>query len=247
MRPALLFCLSVLLSLPVCADSVDVAVAANFAGPMAAIAERFHAATGHDVRLSPGATGKLYAQVANGAPFDVFLSADEETPRRLVAEGFADGASRFTYAVGALVLWSPDAGLTVADGAALKTGTFSKLAIANPKTAPYGRAAIEVLGKLGVLAAVEPKLVQGESIAQAFQFVRSGNATLGFVGLSQVLGEDGAIAGSAWRVPEALHAPIRQDAVLLKHGRGNVAAAALLAYLKGDAATTVMRRYGYTP
>lgn len=247
MRPALLFCLSVLLTLPVRADSVDVAVAANFAGPMAVIAAGFHAATGHDVRLSPGATGKLHAQVANGAPFDVFLSADEETPRRLIAEGLADGASRFTYAVGALVLWSPDAGLAVADGAVLKAGTFAKLAIANPKTAPYGRAAIEVLGKLGVLAAVEPKLVQGESIAQAFQFVQTGNATLGFVALSQVLGKDGAIAGSAWRVPEAFHAPIRQDAVLLKHGRGNAAAAALLAYLKGDAATTVMRRYGYTP
>lgn len=247
MRLAILFCLSAFLSSPARAEVVTVAVASNFAGPMAEIAEGFRAATGHEVRLSPGATGKLYAQVANGAPFDVFLSADAETPARLVDEGLADRASCFTYAVGALVLWSPDEGVPVADGAVLLSGRFAKLAIANPKSAPYGRAAIEVLGKLGVLAGVKPKLVQGENIAQAFQFVQSGNATLGFVALSQVLGESGAIAGSAWRVPDAFHEPIRQDAVLLQHGRDNPAAVALLAWLKGDAAIAIVRRHGYTP
>jgi molybdate transport system substrate-binding protein len=231
---------------PAWADDVDVAVAANFTAPMNVIAEAFHADTGHTAKLAFGASGKFYAQIKNGAPFQVFLSADTEMPAKLIEDGLADAPSRFTYAIGSLVLWSAKADGVDAQGAVLKTGTFSKLAIANPKTAPYGRAAIETLTALGVLASVEAKFVQGENIAQAFQFVQTGNAELGFVALSQVM-KDGKISeGSAWRVPAELHAPIRQDAVLLNTGKDNAAASALLAYLKTDKAKAIIRGFGYT-
>jgi len=229
------------------ADEVLVAVAANFAGPMARIAQDFRAGTGHTARLSLGATGRFYSQVVAGAPFDVLLAADDETPARLAAEGHAVPGSRFTYAVGRLVLWSADPGLVDDEGAVLASGRFRHLAVANPKLAPYGRAAMQVLQARGLAGALAPRLVTAESIAQAHQFVASGNAELGFVALSQVAAPDQPRTGSTWRVPPQLHAPIRQDAVLLRPGLGKPAAQALLAYLKGPAAQAVIRAHGYGP
>ena len=197
------------------ADEVKVAVAANFTAPMQAIAPAFEKATGHKLLASFGATGQFYAQINNGAPFDVLLAADDTTPARLEREGATVPGSRFTYAMGTLVLWSAQPGYVDAQGAALKTGDFKHLALANPKLAPYGLAATQVLDKLGLTAQLQPRFVQGENIAQTFQFVATGNAPLGFVALSQVM-EDGKIRkGSAWQVPASLHDPIRQDAVLL--------------------------------
>ncbi|MEP6607719.1 MAG: molybdate ABC transporter substrate-binding protein [Burkholderiaceae bacterium] len=227
------------------ADEVNVAVASNFTAPINVIAAEFEKDTGHKARLAFGSSGRFYAQIKNGAPFDLFLSADEETPAKLAQEGLADAASRFTYAIGSLVLWSAKPGFVDGKGVVLKANRFSKLAIANPKTAPYGRAAIETLARLGVLSSVEPKFVQGENIAQTFQFVQTGNAELGFIALSQVM-QDGSIKdGSAWVVPAEMHHPIRQDAIELSAGRGNAAAAALLAYLKTEKAQRVIRSFGY--
>lgn len=232
--------------LPAQAGEVQVAVASNFTAPMQAMAVAFERETGHTVRMSFGASGKFYAQIKHGAPFEVLLSADEEKPAQLEKEGLTVPGSRFTYALGTLVLWSPQAGLVDAKGEVLTQGVFHKLAIAAPKLAPYGAAAMDVLNAMGVLAAVQPKLVQGENIAQTYQFVSTGNAELGFVALSQVM-KDGVLnaGGSAWIVPAKLHSPIRQDAVLLAKGRGNVAAEALLAYLKTDKTQTLLRAYGY--
>ena len=227
------------------AAEVHVAVAANFNAPMNEIAGSFEAGSGHKAKLSFGSTGKFYAQIKNGAPFDVLLSADDETPAKLVQEGAAMSGSRFTYAIGSLVLWSSKPGLVDAGADVLRQGRYNKLALANPKTAPYGRAAIEALTKLGLLSAAEPRFVQGENIAQTFQFVSSGNADLGFVALSQVMKDGKLQQGSAWIVPAELHEPIRQDAVLLVHGKGNAAAQALLDHLKSDAARKVIRSYGY--
>ncbi len=249
---------------------VHVAVAANFALPLARIGAGFTAATGHRLKVSAGATGKFYSQIVAGAPFEVLIAADGETPKRLVAEGRAVAGSNFTYAVGRLVLWSAQPGRVDDQGAVLRSGRFAHLAIANPKTAPYGAAAMAVLKSLGLAEALAPKLVTGESIAQTFQFVATGNAELGFVALSQVIavgrppgdarpaaarssGAAGGAAsapgeapgGSGWVVPERLHDPIRQDAVLLHPGAGNPAAAAFLAYLKSPAARQVIRAFGY--
>ena len=227
------------------ADEVLVAVAANFSAPMKQIAADFEKDSGHKANLAFGATGAFYAQIRNAAPYQVLLSADDETPARLVQEGLADAASRFTYAIGSLVLWSAKPGFVDARGDVLKSTSFSKLALANPRTAPYGRAAIETLSSLGLLGALEPRFVQGENIAQTFQFVSTGNAELGFVALSQVW-KDGALTeGSAWLVPAELHRPIRQDAVLLATARNNAAAVALLQYLKSDKARAIIRAYGY--
>ena len=240
---ALLLCLAA----PALAADVQVAVAANFTAPMKLIAADFEKDTGHKAVLSFGATGKFYAQISNGAPFEVFLSADDETPKKLEQEGAAVSGSRFTYATGKLALWSAQPGLVDGQGEVLKKGGFSKIAIAAPKLAPYGAAAVETMMRLGVMAALEPKLVTGESIGQAFSFVSTGNAELGFIALSQVY-EDGKIkSGSGWIVPEALHSPIRQDAVLLARGKDNKAAIALLAFLKTDKAKTVIRSFGYQP
>ena len=229
------------------ADDVQVAVAANFAAPMKLIAAAFEKDTGHKAVLSFGATGKFYAQITNGAPFDAFLAADDETPARLEKEGAAVKGSRFTYAVGKLVLWSAQSGGVDPQGEVLKTGDFKKLAIAAPKLAPYGAAALETITRLGLLSRLEPRIVTGESIGQAFSFVATGNAELGFIALSQVY-ENGQIkSGSAWVVPEALHSPIRQDAVLLGKGAGNKAAVMLLAFLKTESAQAVIRSFGYTP
>ena len=227
------------------ADEVTVAVAANFAGPLARIAAGFTAATGHTLKTSAGPTGKFYSQIIHGAPFDVLLAADDETPRRLIAEGHAVAGSNFTYALGVLVLWSAQPGLVDDQGAVLASGSFSKLAVANPKLAPYGAAAMQVIAARGLTEAITPKLVTGESIAQTYQFAFTGNAELGFVALSQVAVPGKPLSGSSWRVPSNLHSEIRQDAVLLKPGEKNAAAAALLAYLKTPAAKAVMQAYGY--
>lgn len=227
------------------ADSVSVAVAANFAAPMQKIVAAFEADTGHKVTVSLGASGKFYAQITHGAPFQVLLSADEATPARLEREGKVVANSRFTYATGALVLWSAQPGLVDDQGAVLRHGRFRHIALANPKVAPYGAAALQVMETMGVATALQPRWVLGENIAQTFQFVASGNAQLGFVALSQVM-EGGRMAqGSAWRVPTSLHAPIRQDAALLLAGRDNAAAIALLRYLRSDKARKIMHDHGY--
>lgn len=227
------------------ADEVQVAVAANFTAPMNAIAAEFAKDTGHKAQLAFGASGKFYAQIKNGAPFQMLLAADDETPAKLAAEGLANPASRFTYAIGTLVLWSAQPGYVDAKGDVLKKGAYNKLALANPKVAPYGKAAVEVLGGLGLFDALSPKFVQGENIAQTYQFISSGNAELGFVALSQVMKEGRVSSGSAWVVPGNLHTPIRQDAVILNNGKGNAAAIALSKYLKGDKAKAIIKSYSY--
>jgi len=227
------------------ADEVQVAVAANFTAPMQKIAALFAQDTGHKAVLAFGSTGKFYAQIKNGAPFEVLLAADDTTPARLEQEGAALAGSHFTYAIGKLVLWSAQPGVVDAAGEVLRRGTFDHLALANPKLAPYGAAAVESLGKLGLLGSIEPKFVQGENIAQTFQFVSTGNAELGFVALSQIVEGGKLKGGSAWVVPASLHAPIRQDAVVLAKGKDNPAAAALMKYLKSDQARTVIKSYGY--
>ncbi|MBP8225679.1 MAG: molybdate ABC transporter substrate-binding protein, partial [Acidovorax sp.] len=200
--------------------------------------------TGHKVNAAYGATGKFYAQIRNGAPFDVLLSADNETPARLIRENAAVAGSPFTYAVGTLVLWSAKPAVVDGAGAVLKNGGFDHLAIANPKLAPYGAAAVEVMKTLGVYDTVLPRIVTGESIGQAHQFVSTGNALLGFVALSQVM-KDGKIEGSVWIVPARLHAPIRQDAVILQKGKGKPAAEALMQYLKSDKVRAIIQSFGY--
>ena len=229
----------------VLADEVQVAVAANFTAPMQQIAALFEKDSGHKASLAFGATGKFYAQIANGAPFEILLAADDETPARIEKEGLGVAGSRFTYAVGKLVLWSANADLVDGAGAVLKTGNFKHLSLANPKAAPYGAAAIEAMTKLGVLAEITPRIVQGENISQAHQFVVSGNAELGFVALSQVYKDGKLSSGSMWSVPANLYQPILQDAVLLAKGRDKPAATALLAYLKGDKARAIIKSYGY--
>ncbi|MCW5664218.1 MAG: molybdate ABC transporter substrate-binding protein [Piscinibacter sp.] len=229
------------------AGEVQVAVAANFAGPLARIGEAFAAATGHQLKVSSGATGKFYTQIVSGAPFEVLIAADDETPRRLVAEGHAVAGTNFTYATGRLVLWSAQPGLVDGDAAVLASAKVKHVAIANPKVAPYGAAALEVIRARGLTEAVTPKLVTAESIAQAYQFAFTGNAELGFVALSQVVVPGKPSTGSYWLVPPTLHREIRQDAVLLRTGAKNPAAAALLAYLKSDAARAVIKDFGYAP
>ena len=227
------------------AGEVKVAVAANFAGPMNVLGAAFTAATGHSLTLSVGATGKFHTQIAAGAPFEVLLAADDETPKKLVAEGLAVAGTNFSYAIGTLVLWSAQPGFVDDQGAVLAAGKFEHLAIANPKLAPYGAAAMEVLRARGLADTLAPKVVTGESMAQAQQFVATGNAELGFVALSQVAVPGKPLVGSYWRVPPSLYGEIRQDAVLLKLGENNAAASALLAWLKGDAAKATIRAWGY--
>ena len=228
------------------ADEVQVAVAANFTAPMKIIAADYEKATGNKAELSFGATGKFYAQIKSGAPFEVLLAADDETPARMEKEGLAVPGSRITYAVGALALWSAKPGFVDDKGAVLKKGDFAHIALAAPKLAPYGAAAIETMSKLGLLSTLEPKFVQGENIAQTYQFVSTGNAELGFVALSQVYANGKLAGGSVWVVPADLHKPIRQDAVILTKGKANPAASALLKFLKTRQARNVIRSYGYT-
>jgi len=227
------------------AAEVQIAVAANFSAPIKEIAAEFEKDTGHKLIASLGPTGGFYTQIHNGAPFEVFLSADDATPERLEKEGAIVPGSRFTYAIGKLVLWSAKPGYVDGKGEVLKKNAFKHLAIANPKTAPYGAAAIQVLAKLGLGEAVKPKLVEGANIAQAHQFVSTGNAELGFVALSQVSKDGKLTEGSGWTVPAELHDPIRQDAVILAKGKDNPAAQALVDYLKGPKAAQVIKAYGY--
>lgn len=243
------FCLGFLsfLSLMAQAQAGDalLAVAANFTAPMQKIAQAFEQDTGHKAVLSFGATGSFYAQIKNGAPFDVLLAADDDTPFKIEKEGLSVVGSRFTYATGQLVLWSKQAGLVDDKGEVLRSGKFQKLAIANPKLAPYGLAATETLTQLGLLSELQPKIVMGESIGQTYQFLVTENAQLGFVALSQVFADGKITQGSAWVVPAKLHNPIQQDAVLLNSGKNNPAAAALLTYLKSDKARAIIKSYGY--
>jgi len=227
------------------ADQVHVAVAANFASPLQKIVAAFQQETGHSALVSSGATGKLAAQVRHGAPFQVFLSADDETPAKLEAEGLAVPHSRFTYAVGRLVLWSANAQLVDGRPEVLKVGAFKHLALANPKLAPYGQAAVQTMEKLGLVNTLQARFVQGENIAQTYQFVASGNAELGFVALSQVMNDGQMGSGSFWLVPPSMHDPIRQDAVLLQTGKGRAAAMAFMQFLKSDKARAVIRASGY--
>lgn len=239
--------LCLLLAAPLAlAEQAQIAVAANFMAPMQQMAPAFEAATGHKLLLSSGSTGKFYAQIKHGAPFDVLLAADDETPIKLEQEGAAVAGSRFSYAIGKLVLWSASADGVDAKGEVLRLGKFQRLAIANPKLAPYGRAAQQSLQALGVWDGLQGKLVMGENIAQTQQFVASGNAQLGLLAQSQVWRDGKLGSGSVWPVPENLHAPIRQDAVLLLKGKHNPAAQALINYLRSDAAKAVLRSYGYS-
>ncbi len=227
------------------AEKIQVAVAANFAAVMADIVAQFEKNSEHKVVLTVGSSGKIFAQIQNGAPFQVFLSADQEKPEALENIGLSVAGSRFTYAVGTLVLWSTKPGFAN-DGANLKSGDFNKLALANPKLAPYGAAAVEVLESLKLKEATQSKWVMGENIAQTYQFVGSGNADLGFVALSQIMAQGEMKEGSSWIIPAELHRPIRQDAVLLKSAKNRTGAKALLTYLRSDEARAIIHSYGYT-
>jgi len=228
------------------ADEVQVAVAANFAGPMQKIAAAFEQSTGHKVLQTSGSTGKFYAQIKAGAPFEILFAADDETPARLETEGAGVKGSRFTYAIGTLVLWSNKPNVVDSKGDVLKKGDFTHLAVANPKLAPYGLAATEAIKALGLTEALTPKYVVGENIAQTHQFVATGNAELGFVALSQVQDGGNIKSGSAWIVPAKLYSPIRQDIILLNNGKGKPAAEALMHYMKSDAAKAVITASGYS-
>jgi molybdate transport system substrate-binding protein len=227
---------------PALAAETQVAVAANFTEPAKEIATAFKAATGHTATLSFGSSGQFYAQMAHGAPYEVFLSADADRPAKAEQDGLGVTGSRFTYAIGRLVLYSKTPGLVDGAGAVLSGAKFNKLSIADPAAAPYGVAAVQTLNRLGVYGAVKPKIVMGSSITQAFQFVDTGAAELGFVAYSQVINVTG---GSRWLVPATDHAPINQQAILLYPGQNNPAARAFLAFLKGPQAVAVIRKYGY--
>jgi molybdate transport system substrate-binding protein len=230
---------------PARAGEVQVAVAANFTAPMQKIAAAFAQDTGNKAVLAFGATGKFYAQIHNGAPFEILLAADDDTPAKLDQEKQTVPGSRFTYATGRLVLWSATDNYVDNAGKVLQAGTFNHLSIANPKAAPYGAAAVETLTKLNLMARLQPKIVQGENIAQAHQFVSTGNAELGFVALSQVARDGKFTSGSGWIVPDAMYSPIRQDAVILAKGAANPTARALMDYLKSDKAKGIIRAFGY--
>jgi molybdate transport system substrate-binding protein len=241
--------LSILLSYSIYANAatVLVAVASNFTKPMTEIADAFTKATGHEASLSFGSSGKFVAQIENGAPFEVFLSADEKNPKKLEESGTGVANTRFTYAIGKLVLWSAMPGFVDDQGQILTKGGFNHIALADSKLAPYGIAAEETMTSMGVLDKLQPLFVLGENISQTQQFISTGNAELGFIALSQVLDIVGKInAGSAWIVPDNLHSPIRQDAILLKKGEPNPAATALLTFMKSTEAQTLIRNYGYT-
>ena len=234
--------LLVLIAAPVFAAETQIAVAANFTEPAKEIAAAFERRTGHHANLAFGASGAFYTQISHGAPFELFLSADADRPAQAEKDGLAVAGSRFTYAVGQLVLWSSTPGLADAGPSVLRQARFDRIAIADPATAPYGAAAIDTMRRLGVYDRLRPKIVTGSSIAQTWQFTSTGAAQLGFVALSQVVAARG---GSRWLVPARLHAPIAQQAVLLRSGAGNPAAIAFLRFLRSPAAVAIIRRYGY--
>jgi len=244
-RSLLLFLVLLSTSAMAISEEVQVAVAANFAVPLQKIAADFEKDTGHKAIVSSGATGKFYAQIRSGAPFDILLSADDTTTAKLENESMAVAGSRFVYAIGKLALWSAKPGLVDDDGQILRTGRFSHLAVANPKTAPYGAAAIETLKNLGFLEKLSPRLVQGENIAQTQQFISTGNAELGFVALSQIQDNGKLLNGSVWVVPAGLYSPIRQEAAVLTKGKGKAGVSALMDYLKSDKAKAVIKGFGY--
>lgn len=227
------------------AEQALIAVASNFSSPARAIALAFEQESDHSVRLSQGSSGKLYAQIYNGAPFDVFLSADTEKPALLVKEGLAIEGSQRTYARGTLVLWTIDDGVII-NAETLRAGDFVRLAQANPRLAPYGLAAQQVIASLGLTQALAGKRVIGENISQAYQFVATGNAELGFVAMSQVLVDGELVKGSLWRVPQTLHSPIAQDAVLLTRGLNNSAAQEFMAFLTSAKAVSILHSFGYS-
>ena len=240
------FVLVALMSLQAHAEVVTVAVASNFTAAMTAIADAYHEKTGRQVSLAFGSSGKLFAQIAHGAPFHLFFSADQSKPRALVRQGLAVGDTEFTYATGALALWSADPGRIDDQGKILDTGNFEKLAFANPRLAPYGEAALEVLKARHLVDTTRSKWVQGENIAQTYQFVSSGNADIGFVALSQVMKNGRFTHGSGWVVPSSLYAPINQDAVLLKLGEQSKLARSFLAFTHSEAAHRIIRSFGYS-
>lgn len=243
----LVWCLFVIASTavtPAFADQVVVAVAANFIPPFREIATDFEKATGHAVRVAAGSSGNFYSQIKNGAPFDVFLSADMERPKLLEDEGLGVKDSRFTYAIGRLVLWSPNPDLIKGEET-LRSKKFKRLAIANPKTAPYGLAAMQGMQKLELWESIQPKIVMGENLGQTMGFIESGNADLGFVALSQVLDPKIKGKGSLWDIPSNLHEPIKQDVILLTKGKDNQAAKALMEFIGGPQARAIIARYGY--
>ena len=221
---------------------VQVAVAANFTEPAKEIAAAFKRSTGNDAVLSFGSSGTFYTQIAHGAPYEVFLSADNERPAKAEQDGLAVPGSRFTYAIGTLALYSTTPGLVDRNGAVLRHGTFAKLAIADPALAPYGTAAMETMARMGLGASLAPRIVKGSSITQTYQFVATGAAELGFVAYSQIVNVPG---GSRWIVPGKFHTPIEQQAVLLKTGAADKAAIGFMAFLKSPAARAIIRRYGY--
>lgn len=237
--------LLVLFTTLVNAETTLVAVASNFTKPMTEIATEFEKSTGHSAKLSFGSSGKFVSQFQNGAPFEVFLSADDKSPAKLQQSGFAVEKSDFTYALGKLVLWSGAANYVDDKGAILEKGGFKHLSLADPKLAPYGTAAIDVLKSKNLLEKIQPLFVLGENISQAHQFISTGNAELGFVALSQVAENGKFSSGSGWIVPQNLYAPIKQNAVLLKTGEENPAAKALLDYLKTAPAKAIIQKYGY--
>lgn len=234
-----------LMSSPVRAGEISVAVASNFAAPMERIVALFQKESGHTVKVSLGSSGKLYAQIKNKAPFDAFLSADEEMPKSLMQEGFAVSGSRFVYATGRLVLWSAQPDWVDDKGAVLNKGNFNTLAIANPRFSPYGVAAKETLGKLTMWNAIQEKLGKGEDVTQTYQLAATEKVDLAFIALSQVMRDGKVTEGSWWLVPSELHKPIRQSAVLLSGAKDQAAAKAFLAYLKSEKARTVIRSFGY--
>lgn len=244
-RAMLCLLLGLLSSTPLQAEQVLVAVASNFSAPMAELATQFSNQTGHEVVLTQGASGRFVAQISNGAPFQVFLSADQDKPAALAERGLTVADTRFTYALGSLMLWSADPTLAIAGPEILRSESNSRIALANPQLAPYGRAAVETLSALSLVESTRARWVQGENIAQAFQFVESGNARLGFVARSQVVARGPEALGMAWAVPSDMHAPIHQDAVLLKAGANCAACRELLDFLRSPAAISVIRRYGY--
>jgi len=225
--------------------TVLVAVASNFNEAFAELSNDFTATTGHVLKHSTAATGVLRAQIRGGAPFEVLLAADAETPVQLVVDGLAVESHRLTYAFGRLVLWSAKRGFVDDEGAVLTRGGFSHIAIANPKVAPYGRAAVEAMASMNLSTQLAGKLVTGQSIAQAYGYVATGNAELGFVAWSQIAKQGPDVQGSHWMVPPSFYAEIRQDAVLLKVGKGNLAALAFMDYLKSESARRIIRAHGY--
>lgn len=227
------------------AGEVNAAVAANFTEPVKQIAEQFQKDTGHTVKFSFGSSGKFYSQIKEGAPFDVFLAADEKNPKLLEEEGLAAKDTRFVYALGKLVLWSAKPGFVDDKGSVLGKGSYNKLAYADPKLAPYGLAAQETLQKLKLWDKAQGKLVTGESITQTYQFAATGNAELAFIALSQITRDGKVTEGSRWVVPADMYSPIRQAAVQLTAAKDKAASEAFLKYLKSEKAAAIIRNFGY--